>query len=146
MFLGSSDVLNTGGVVRKSRCRQGRTSAHWECTAHVIRVTSCPAASFVDGGKVSVDAGHLKFQKLINSDEIILSGLTLGSGWRCWWKCFCRRVWALCHLPEWTFLSAFQLCVDERLWRKYFQLLLRLTLITGILLQMQKPQKGVNLN
>ena len=30
---------------------------------------------FVDGGKVDADAGHLKFQKLINSDEIILSGL-----------------------------------------------------------------------
>ena len=36
-------------------------------------MTSCLAASFVDGGKV--DAGYLKFQKLINSDEIILSGL-----------------------------------------------------------------------
>ena len=39
----------------------------------IIRVTSCLAAAFVDGGKV--DAGHLKFQKIINSDEIILLGL-----------------------------------------------------------------------
>ena len=84
MFLGSSDVLNTGGVVRKSNA--GKVELQLIESAqltHVIRVTSCLAASFVDGGKVSVDAGHLKFQKLINSDEIILSGLTLGSGWRC---------------------------------------------------------------
>ena len=167
MFLGSSDVLNTGGVVRKSRCRQGRTSAHWECTAHVIRVTSCLAASFVDGGKVSVDAGHLKFQKLINSDEIILSGLTLGSGWRCWWEYFCSRAWAMnsqrsflrkcsatwkcvfhCFLPPfWVDFSLYFPSVCQ--WKTLSELLsafLRLILITGILLQMQKPQKGVNLN